>query len=274
MVWGGVVEVALAGGAAASGEGAGLLPDFDQVLQSCWWPVGGGVPRVGAPGALEPLQVHSRQQGGDVRVPFRWWHRGGRRWRRFVSRWSGFLRGWRRFVSRWCGCLAGWCGSLCWWCGCLAGWCGCLAGWCGCPLRWCRCLPGWRWALLRGWWPGAGRWPGQAVSWAGAAVADGVAVLAGQGDAAAALRVCGDGRGEVAAVAGGQRAEPGDLTRCVREAEPGAQRHGQVDHPRHRRDTRPAGGSQSATGDRRSRPYRGRRPCRGGQVRRGGRRPR
>jgi hypothetical protein len=40
LEWRGVVEVALAGGTAAAGEGAGLLPDPDQVLQRRRWPVG------------------------------------------------------------------------------------------------------------------------------------------------------------------------------------------------------------------------------------------
>src|SRR5215469_1317950 len=77
----GVVEVALAGGTAAPREGASLLPDPDQVLQPCRWPVCHGLPVVGAPGGLEPVHFDARQPGGRSGAMVGW---GGTVHRRFA----------------------------------------------------------------------------------------------------------------------------------------------------------------------------------------------
>ena len=222
LEWRGVVEVALAGGTAASGERTSLLPDSDQVLQRQRWPVGRGLPLVGAPGGLEPFH-------GDTRQPADTCQPGGR---------SGATIGRGGTMTGRGGTMTGWDGAI-------FGRGGTGRGGFAGVRRWCRARRGgfagvvrWRWAVRR--WCRAGRGGRRAVPRAGAAVGDRSAVPAGQRYAPAGLWVVGHSRAEVTAVVGGQWAEPGYLAGCVLQAEPRTQWHGQVDHARHGRYIRPA----------------------------------
>jgi len=222
LEWRGVVEVALAGGTAASGERTSLLPDSDQVLQRQRWPVGRGLPLVGAPGGLEPFH-------GDTRQPADTCQPGGR---------SGATIGRGGTMTGRGGTMTGWDGAI-------FGRGGTGRGGFAGVRRWCRARHGgfagvirWCWAVRR--WCRARRGGRRAVPRAGAAVGDRSAVPAGQRHAPAGLWVVGHGRAEVTAVVGGQWAEPGDLAGYVLQAEPRTQWHGQVDHARHGRDIRPA----------------------------------
>lgn len=219
----GVVEVALAGGTAAAGEGAGLLPDPDQVLQRRRWPVGRGLPLVSTPSGLEPLHNDARQPGGRSGIMIGW---GGTVRRGFaLVRWSSWAARRSSRVAR----------RLCW------------------VMRWlCWVMRGWCWT---------GRGGRRAVPRPGAAVGDRAPVLAGQRYAPAGLWVAGHCRAKVTAVVGGQRAEPGYLARRVPQAEPRSQWNGQVDRARNSRDPGPAStrrGPGAAAARRGTRPASGR----------------
>src|ERR1700733_9039704 len=75
----------------------------------------------------------------------------------------------------------------------------------------------------------------------GAAVADRPALLVGERDAPPGARIFGDPVGDVLAGLRGDWAEPADVAGREAVAEPGGQRHGQVDRPaqRHRPRSRP-----------------------------------
>src|SRR6185437_16144534 len=87
-------------------------------------------------------------------------------------------------------------------------------------------VAGWSWV------PG---WRAWAVC--GAGVGGGAAVGVCQGQAPGGAWCCGEAAGEVAAGLGVDRAEAGDLSRPVGDAEPGGQRQGQVHRPAQTRPT-------------------------------------